>query len=243
MKLWHRVVQQGSLGLMGVLALTACEPPLPKIATEQDLAAPPKLATDWPTGTVIVVGDEPILASEILAWVDTIALVEPSHTRPDHLRKALTNLVLHKKVARQILPEECERARQKAVRALADLSNSEGLSSEGPQLVRVTGTWNDIDQDIGLDRWGAARKPGSGQWQLMETLGGWTVMRASQTPAEWLPNSDVTIEHVTFYYLEPATMKKEIEAALGKLPIRVIDPEWRHILPVYYDHLVIEEAP
>ena len=55
----------------------------------------------------MVVGNEPILASEIESWVDTVALVEPSLSRPNHLRKALTNLVLHKKVARQIMPAEC----------------------------------------------------------------------------------------------------------------------------------------
>jgi hypothetical protein len=58
-----------------------------------------------------------------------------------------------------------------------------------------------------------------------------------------MPNSDVTIDHVTFYYLDPATMKREIEGALEKLPILVIDQEWRDILPVFYDHLVTDETP
>ena len=107
----------------------------------------------------------------------------------------------------------------------------------------MTGTWNDIEQDIGLDRWGASRGQNASNWQLLETLGGWSVMRAPMIPAEWLPNSDVTIEHVTFYYLEPATMKREIQAALEKLPIRVLDRQWREILPVYYDHLVTNESP
>jgi hypothetical protein len=53
----------------------------------------------------------------------------------------------------------------------------------------------------------------------------------------------VTIDHVTFYYLDPATMKREIEGALEKLPILVIDQEWRDILPVFYDHLVTDETP
>jgi hypothetical protein len=236
-------LQSSTCLLLCTTVLSGCDPPLPKKSNAQSGATPVEQAADWPEGTVIVVGNEPILASEIENWADTIALVEPSHTRPDHLRKALTNLVLHKKVARQILPEECERARKKAVRALENLRSGSGISKEGPQVVRVTGTWNDIEQDIGLDRWGASRGQNASNWQLLETLGGWSVMRAPMIPAEWLPNSDVTIEHVTFYYLEPATMKREIQAALEKLPIRVLDRQWREILPVYYDHLVTNESP
>jgi hypothetical protein len=237
----HRLLSPSLAACFLGLLLTACEPPLPKISSEEPAQA--ISAQDWPAGTVMVVGNEPILASEIESWVDTVALVEPSLSRPNHLRKALTNLVLHKKVARQIMPAECERARQQAMDALEDLRGGNGLSGEGPQVTQVRGAWNDIEQDIGLDRWGAARRENPGEWQLLETLGGWTVMRAPSTPKKWMPNSDVTIDHVTFYYLDPATMKREIEGALEKLPILVIDQEWRDILPVFYDHLVTDETP
>ena len=96
-------LQSSTCLLLCTTVLSGCDPPLPKKSNAQSGATPVEQAADWPEGTVIVVGNEPILASEIENWADTIALVEPSHTRPDHLRKALTNLVLHKKVARQIL--------------------------------------------------------------------------------------------------------------------------------------------
>ena len=47
---------------------------------------------------------------------------------------------------------------------------------------------------------------------------------------EWLPNSNVQLEHVTWYYLEPSTMKRELEEALTRMPIRVLDEEWRDVL-------------
>ena len=190
-------------------------------------------------------GDEPISAADLEEWVDTFALVEPSHSRPDHLRKVLTNRVLHTRVARQVDPEGYRRTRQQAERALADLRAGRGVSAEGPQLQEVAGCWNDKDQDIGMDRWGRAREWSTGEWHLLETLGGWTVVRVLDKPSEdeWLPNSNVQLEHVTWYYLEPSTMKREIEEALTRMPIRVLDEEWRDVLPVWYRHLLVDQPP
>jgi hypothetical protein len=35
-------------------------------------------------------------------------------------------------------------------------------------------------------------------------------------------------------------MKREIEDALTRMPIRVLDEEWRDVLPVWYRHLLVE---
>lgn len=191
----------------------------------------------WPEGAALVVGDEVILAEDIEAWVDTVALIEPSHTRQDHLRKALTNLVLHTRVARQVDRTGWAQARQRAERALEDLRAGRGVSPEGPAVQDVSGCWNDAEQDIGLDRWGRARDWAEGEWQMLETLGGWTVARVLDKPDEWLPNSNVALQHVTYYYLEPSTVKRQVEEALERLDIEVIDPAYEEVLPVWYRHL------
>ena len=239
-----------SFGGTALLLLAACAPPVPERAddtgeVDQARAAAAAEQRVWPADAVLAVGDEPISAADLEEWVDTFALVEPSHSRPDHLRKVLTNRVLHTRVARQVDPEGYRRTRQQAERALADLRAGRGVSAEGPQLQEVTGSWNDKDQDIGMDRWGRAREWSTGEWHLLETLGGWTVVRVLDKPSEdeWLPNSKVQLEHVTWYYLEPSTMKREIEAALTRMPIRVLDEEWRDVLPVWYRHLLVDQPP
>ena len=230
--------------LAGLASLAGCEPPAPERARAvSEVEAARAEGRVWPEEAVMAVGDEPISAADLEEWVDTFALVEPSHSRPDHLRKALTNRVLHTRVARQIDPRGYARARELAERALAELRAGRGVSAEGPQVQDVSGCWNDKEQDIGLDRWGRAREWNEGEWHLLETLGGWSVVRVLDKPEEdaWLPNSSVQLQHVTFYYLEPATMKREIEDALTRMPIRVLDEQWRDVLPVWYRHLLVDE--
>lgn len=217
--------------MLGLAALFGCreteQAPLPDAPAGRDHPA-------WQEDAVMFVGEEPITAADIEAWVETVALVEPHHSRPDHLRKALTNLVLHKAVARQMDRKGWERARQRAEAALLDLQEGRGVSPEGPQVQDVAGCWNDPDQDIGMDRWGRARDWNPGEWHLLETLGGWSVARVLERPERFLPDSKVAMQHVTFYYLEPETMKREIEQALTTLEIGVLDPAWRDVLPVWY---------
>ncbi|MBL6720695.1 MAG: hypothetical protein ISQ08_04720 [Planctomycetes bacterium] len=226
-----------------LVSLVGCEPPAPERGQAvSEVEAARAEGRIWPEDAVLAVGDEPISAADLEEWVDTFALVEPSHSRPDHLRKALTNRVLHTRVARQIDPRGYARTQQLAERALEDLRSGRGVSAEGPQVQDVSGCWNDKDQDIGMDRWGRAREWNEGEWHLLETLGGWSVVRVLDKPEDdaWLPNSSVQLQHVTFYYLEPATMKREIEDALTRMPIRVLDEEWRDVLPVWYRHLLVE---
>ena len=197
-----------------LVSLVGCEPPAPERGQAvSEVEAARAEGRIWPEDAVLAVGDEPISAADLEEWVDTFALVEPSHSRPDHLRKALTNRVLHTRVARQIDPRGYARTQQLAERALEDLRSGRGVSAEGPQVQDVSGCWNDKDQDIGMDRWGRAREWNEGEWHLLETLGGWSVVRVLDKPEDdaWLPNSSVQLQHVTFYYLEPATMKREIE--------------------------------
>ena len=193
----------------------------------------------WPEDTILLVGDVPVTASQVMAWVPTIAQIHRSKSEGDHIRQALTNLVLHNAVAAQVYPAGRERSQEQAQSWLATLQSGEELPAEGPQVARMHGSWTDHDADIGLDRWGVARTLEPGEWTMFETLGGFTVMRVVGKPSaeQWHPNVPVTIEQVTDYYLEPETVKDEIDGLLNTgLEIRIVDPEWENYLPVHYLH-------
>ena len=39
---------------------------------------------------------------------------------------------------------------------------------------------------------------------------------------------------------ETSSLEREIEDALTRMPIRVLDEEWRDVLPGWYRHLLVE---
>jgi hypothetical protein len=216
---------------------------VPLVACAPDEAQPDPDVVEWndawPDDTIIMVGDVPITASQVMAWVPTIAQIHRQKSEGDHIRQALTNLVLHNAIAAQVYPAGRDRAREQAQTWLETLESGEELPAEGPQVERMHGAWNERGVDIGLDRWGTARTLDKGEWTMIETLGGFTVMRVVGKPTleQWHPSVPVTIEQITDYYLEPETVKDEIDGLLdGGLKIRVVDKDWENYLPVHYLH-------
>lgn len=208
-----------------LLCTLACAP-------AADEGPPPK---DYPEGTVYVVDGVPILASEIDEWVETIRLVQPTHTLPSLRRLALTNLVLQRAIGASLAPADRELAREMCARDLEILKGGGELSLEGPQVQRFHDNWNS-QVDIGLDRWGKGREVGVGEWTMFETIGGFTAMRLVAAPHQWRMDSPVTLEHVTHYYLPTDGMKDILESAMDVAEIEVVDPAWERYLPSHYLH-------
>ena len=210
------------LRAVALVALCAC--------TDQSLKA-----TAPPEGAVIGVGPNWILAEEVDRWVDTVALLEPTETRPSWRRKALTNVVLPSKIAALLVPAERQLARDQAERALQGLRAQGALPEDFPEpLKSATG---DV-YEVGLGRWIMARGLPLGEWsEILEEVGTFLIMRVLEAPdaADWQPNTAIRIEYVHVPYLRPEDQPALlVEQAREQIRIWAVTPEWEWILPQYY---------
>jgi hypothetical protein len=188
-----------------------------------------------PEGAVIGVGPTWILEQEVDRWLDTVALLEPLDTLPSWRRKALTNLVLPRKIAALLVPAERRLARVQAERAHEALHTRGSLPEGFPEpLESVTGGV----YEVGLERWIMARGLPLGEWsEILEEAGTFLLMRVLEAPEEgdWHARTTIHIEYVHVPYLraedQPGLL---VEQAREQLQIWAVIPEWEWILPQYY---------
>ncbi len=206
---------------LALLVLGACdEPPEP--------AQPPQ-------GAVVGVGSTWILEEEVDRWIDTIALLEPTETRPSWRRKALTNVVIPIKLAQLLVPAERELARQRALEVRKVLQTQDTLPADWPETIESkTGR----AFDVGLQHWLTAHELPLGQWSdIQEEPGAFLILRVlSAPPAEdWVANTPVEIEFVQIHYIRTEDDPKLlVEQMRERTHIWAVDPEWEWILPQYY---------
>jgi len=205
-----------------LIALGAC--------AQQDGEAPAP-----PQGAVIGVGPTWILEQEVDRWVDTVALLEPLETLPSWRRKALTNLVLPRKIAALLVPAERQQARVQAERAHEALRTQGSLPEGFPEpLISATG---DV-YEVGLERWIMARGRRLGEWsEILEETGTFLLMRVLEAPEEanWQPQTTIKIEYVHVPYLRPEDQPGLLVGqAREQIRIWALTPEWEWILPQYY---------
>jgi hypothetical protein len=212
--------------LIGVLAgsflLTGCEP-----------APVPKPQTVWPEGTALVVGDVPILRSEIEATADSLALVNPVHTRPALRREALLAQLLPRAAVHLEAGTRTEEVRQEALDALAILKGeAEGTAPE----VFVTSGYPTA---IGFDRWSAARQLDLNLWSgPFEGVGNWFLVRVLERffePGEKRSAlQKFEIEWVSFDFLPTDWDGGQFEAVLERVGVLGLQPEWTELIPYSY---------
>lgn len=188
-----------------------------------------------PEGAVIGVGPSWILAEEVDRWVDTVALLEPTETRPSWRRKALTNLVLPSKIAALLVPEERKQARAAAESVQQALRSQGTLPDSFPEPLNTAA--GDV-YAVGLGRWIMARGLPLGEWsEIFEEAGTFLIMRVLEAPdaGDWKPNTAIRIEYVHVPYLRPEDQPALlVEQAREQILIRAVTPEWEWILPQYY---------
>ncbi len=218
---------------LGLLTLVACkgeETPGDPIPSAQE---PP--AQEWPEGTVLVVEGVPITAAEVDFWLPIYSMLEPTKSEHAIRRYIITNYNLPVAVGTLADPEGRERARAELQNTLDVLKRGQEAPVEGPQVQRIHDTFK---SDMGLDRWGMAKLTPDGEWsEAFETLGGFTAVRLVGAPDPWLPNSVITVEHITVDYIpSPAEAREFVTEAFKAVDVQVIDPEWERYIPTLYLH-------
>ena len=202
-------------------------------------AAPQPSATtpQWPAGVVMAVGSRAISAEEVdlaSVWIQSI---EPGAS-PAHLRRlTFTNVILPRAIAHEIDPAGRERALAQARERLTELRSGKFAGPLGPSGVLgeyLEGPWT----KLGLPGWGALLDAPDGEWsEPIEDAGSWVLMRRlwrreGATPAATVLAVDV----LRFDWLDAATRRASIDSAMDRLPLTIVDPAWREVVPELIQH-------
>lgn len=212
-----------------------------------DHAPPPSPAPRpaYPAGTVLVLDGLPIAAADVDRWAAVIAPLEPDKVERHWRRLALSNVVMPIRAAEALdrPGHQAAFARAQALRASAlerDRVPEEDLRPETDFRDVAAGTWT----RIGLVDWAIAKDLEVGAWSpLYETVGGFGFFRLLEKPEPFGPLSDVRLERVQVFYLDPAGVKTLVDEALRALPIEVVDPEWEALVPPAYLQNVTPRTP
>lgn len=189
----------------------------------------------WPAGTVLAIDDRPILAEEVDRWMEAIDLVEPGRSLAGRRRLALTNIELHRAIARVVYGDEVHTARDEAERLRELLLAGEPLPAEGPQLEsREDGFW----KHLGIDLWAHARTAPLGEWSpVIETTGAFVVMRVNSRSEEpWDAFSGAAVEWLVVPYVDFLNAREILISAEDTVQLTIVDEEWREILPAHYQY-------
>lgn len=213
----------GSLA-WAVISLSACAPALES------------QTTTWPEGTVVAVNGIPISAAEVDRYADLLAYVDPSSTRNNLRRVALTRVLFPGVVARAHAPElraaQLERARE--VHELLEPGGDPPPGPLAPQPVRLEGSWLELGPVLGP----AAMEAELGTWSpLLEAIGAWCFFRLLERDENALPiEKHLAIELFRFPYLPEVEARDIVEAGLDRAELVVVDPAWREIVPLAWSH-------
>jgi hypothetical protein len=209
----------------------AKDPPGPEPASRG--TAGEEASSEWPAGTVLVVGGEPITADEVDVPSVYMQHIQPSATGPQLRRLALHNVTLPRAIARVLHREEHAAAKRDADHAYARLVGK--VTDVGPGLdpaegaTTASGTWN----TLGFVTWGTALDLPEGQWsEPIEDVGYWVVMRRlGKRDGPVTLATEVTIEAFRFPWMPEETRGALIEAAYDRLRLEFVDPAWREFVP------------
>lgn len=203
--------------------LLGCEPAPQTAASES-----------WPAGTVLVVGDKlPILATDVDAYLPALALIEPRFVEKQLVRVALTNVVLPRAIATILAGEDARaKARKAADDALVSLRDGTWVGPAAPGSSGGTVIEGTFAQ-LGIVKWAQAFELQPGEWSnVVEEPGAFTVAKCLERVDGELPiQTSFRLEVVSFPYLPVDKGPLQIEAAYDVVRLRIVDPEWRTIVP------------
>lgn len=180
-------------------------------------------------GVALEVGGVPLLASEIEAHADTLALVYPEQTRPALLRRAIVDICLPRIALGVVHRTERERA-------LAAAHNEiEALRAGKSQNLPSTLVLPFADLDVSLQTALRDAPAGAIVGPIESNLGTFNVA-VVKTPfiASAGPLQEVVVDGWSFPYLDPTDEASVVagQAALEGLGARFASDAWRDLVPL-----------
>jgi hypothetical protein len=223
--------------------------PLPVLAClaacgKSPAAAPAPAPPDPPpAGTVMVMNDVPIRAAEVDEIASAYASLEPQDTPAQLRRLALSNSFFPRIAAASIAPERRAAALDLA-RSYREALEKGGLPPgplAGPMEVELTGVF----LDLGFEFWRVALGLEPGTWSpVFETPGSFHLLRVKSRKESSLSSlTRFTIGTFDFPYLDGATVRTDIEAALDRSHLKILDESWRDAVPPAWRYRFQVENP
>jgi hypothetical protein len=180
-------------------------------------------------GVALEVGGVALLASEVEAHADTLALVYPEQTRPALLRRALVDVCLPRLALGIVHRAERERA------LAAAQSEVEALRSGRTQNVPATLVSPFAELDVPLQTALRGAPAGAVVGPIESSTGTFNVALV-KTPFDpgAGPLQEVVVEGWSFPYLDPTdeASVNEGQAALVGLGVRFASESWRDLVPL-----------
>jgi hypothetical protein len=204
-------------------------------------AAAPK--RDLPPGTVLVLDDVPIRAEEVDAVGSAYAILEPMDTPLQLRRLALTGSIFPRIAARSVDPKRRAEAEDLAKTYLRALEA--GTLPEGPLAGPIEIDRSGNFREIGFDLWRAALDLEPGHWSgVLETPGSFHVLRVKDRKEGSLAGlTRLTIGAFDFPFVQVETAKADLEAALDRARLTIVDPAWRDAVPAAWRYRLHVENP
>lgn len=212
------------------------------LGTSASCGPTPAPAPAWPAGTAMVLSGTPISVDEIDTAADVFARIEPLASLEHVRRLALNNVVFPRAGGAAIDSVARERARERARTCHAAL-----VAGGEPAL--EAGESRNVSKggflDVGLEAWGLGVDAPSGVWfGPYETIGAFELGRVLSRANESHSNRvELEIELVTFPYLDPYDRHARIEAQLDRSKLEIVDPAWRDIVPIAWQHRLRGGSP
>jgi hypothetical protein len=196
-----------------------------------------------PAGTVLVLNDVPIRADEVDEVGSALAILEPQDT-PLQLRKlALTMSIFPRLAAASIDPEARKAARTQAesYRQALEKGTLPSGPLSGPVEIDRTGSF----RELGLEVWRAAFGLEPGRWsEIVESPGAFHVVRVkSRKEASLASMTRLTIGTFDFPFVQIETAEADLEAALDRSRLVIVDPSWRDAVPAAWRYRLHVENP
>jgi len=214
---------------------TACAEPHAPRGTELASAIAPVVPA--PAGTALLVNGLPISEAEIEAAAHWSALTQPDAVPAQHVRSALTALVLPRAaIASQRAPARAaQRERCEAARALLLAG-----SADAPQPEQVRGGFD----ALGFELFSAARELEPGAWsEPIEFIGRFALVRLEEREPGPVPIADrLVASRLEFHYLPPETTRAELDAAIDASRLELAHERWRELVPIAWQYRMRGES-
>jgi hypothetical protein len=197
----------------------------------------------WPAGTVLALNDVPIRAEDVDPIASAFSVLEPQDTPTQLRRLALATSIFPRIAATGIdsaRRADAEKLAQSYREAL-ERGDLPGGPLPGPMETEREGAF----KDLGFEFWRVAIDLAPGVWSpILETPGSFHILRVKSRKESSHPGrTRLTIGAFDFPYLDAATAKPDIEAALDRSRLTILDDTWRDAVPALLRYRFHAESP
>lgn len=232
--------RSGASRALARIALVSTALALAPACAEPEEPAPPSTGAAVraaPPGTALFVDALPVSEAEIEAAARWTAQLEPNAVPAQHLRSALTALVLPRAaIAARRAPE---RAVQRERCAAARASLLAG-AADAPQPTQVRGGYD----ELGFELFSAARELEPGAWsEPLELVGRFALVRLDErTPGAVAIADRIVASLLEFHYLPPETTRAELDAEIDACRLEFAQERWRELVPIAWQYRMRGES-